>query len=120
MLSRGSQKMRQILPGASGWQMFRRVTLPISAGATLRRGVLTNARAIGEFGGVGGVRFRPAAKRYRYRYRLTTGAGTTTPSAFTAAALLTLMAILPCFEEHVAMASLENQKMQKRNRRGKS
>ncbi len=41
-----------ILLGASGWQMFRRVTLPNIRWALLYGVVLTNARAIGEFGAV--------------------------------------------------------------------
>lgn len=38
--------------GASGWQMFRRVTLPNIQWALLYGVVLTNARAVGEFGAV--------------------------------------------------------------------
>lgn len=38
--------------GASGWQMFRRVTLPNIKWALLYGVVLTNARAVGEFGAV--------------------------------------------------------------------
>ncbi len=57
-----------ILLGASGWQMPRDVA-EYSAGATYGV-VLTNARAIGEFGGVSGVRLDSRRKRYRHRYRL--------------------------------------------------
>ena len=53
MLSQGSQEDEAaILLGASGWQMFRRVTLPNIRWALLYGVVLTNARAIGEFGAV--------------------------------------------------------------------
>lgn len=38
--------------GASGWQLFRRVTLPNIQWALLYGVVLTNARAVGEFGAV--------------------------------------------------------------------
>ena len=56
--------------GASGWQMFRRVTLPNICWALLYGVVLTNARAIGEFGAVsvvsGSIRGEtPAARRCR-------------------------------------------------------
>ncbi len=53
MLSQGSREDEAaILLGASGWQMFRRVTLPNIRWALLYGVVLTNARAIGEFGAV--------------------------------------------------------------------
>ncbi|WP_313752617.1 sulfate/thiosulfate ABC transporter permease CysW, partial [Mixta calida] len=53
MLSQGSQEDEAaVLLGASGWQMFRRVTLPNIRWALLYGVVLTNARAIGEFGAV--------------------------------------------------------------------
>ena len=47
-----SEDEAAILLGASGWQMFRRVTLPNIRWALLYGVVLTNARAIGEFGAV--------------------------------------------------------------------
>ena len=53
MLSQGSHEDEAaVLLGASGWQMFRRVTLPNIRWALLYGIVLTNARAIGEFGAV--------------------------------------------------------------------
>ena len=53
MMSQGSNEDEAaILLGASGWQMFRRVTLPNIRWALLYGVVLTNARAIGEFGAV--------------------------------------------------------------------
>ena len=53
MLSQGSNEDEAaVLLGASGWQMFRRVTLPNIRWALLYGVVLTNARAIGEFGAV--------------------------------------------------------------------
>ena len=41
-----------VVLGAPGWQLFRRITLPNSQGALLYGVVLTNARAVGEFGAV--------------------------------------------------------------------
>src|SRR5690606_19404846 len=41
-----------VLLGASGWQMFRRVTLPGSKWGLLYGVILCNARAMGEFGAV--------------------------------------------------------------------
>lgn len=53
MMSQGSHEDEAaVLLGASGWQMFRRVTLPNIRWALLYGVVLTNARAIGEFGAV--------------------------------------------------------------------
>ena len=41
-----------VVLGASGWQLFRKVTLPNIQWALLYGVVLTNARAVGEFGAV--------------------------------------------------------------------
>ena len=41
-----------VILGASGWQLFRRVTLPNIQWALIYGVVLTNARAVGEFGAV--------------------------------------------------------------------
>lgn len=41
-----------VILGASGWQLFRRVTLPNIKWALLYGVILTNARAVGEFGAV--------------------------------------------------------------------
>ena len=41
-----------VILGASGWQLFRRVTLPNIKWALLYGVMLTNARAVGEFGAV--------------------------------------------------------------------
>lgn len=41
-----------VVLGASGWQLFRRVTLPTIRWALLYGVILTNARAVGEFGAV--------------------------------------------------------------------
>ena len=53
MQEQGSEEEQAALAlGASGWQMFRRVTLPNIRWALLYGVVLLNARAIGEFGAV--------------------------------------------------------------------
>ncbi len=82
MLSQGSQEDEAaILLGASGWQMFRRVTLPNIRWALLYGVVLTNARAIGEFGAVSVVSGSIRGETLRCRYRLNCWSRTTTPSA---------------------------------------
>jgi len=53
MQEQGSEEEQAALAlGASGWQMFRRVTLPTIGRGLLYGVVLLNARAIGEFGAV--------------------------------------------------------------------
>jgi sulfate/thiosulfate transport system permease protein len=53
MEEQGSEEEQAALAlGASGWQMFRRITLPNIRWALLYGVVLLNARAIGEFGAV--------------------------------------------------------------------
>ncbi|QOI10957.1 sulfate ABC transporter permease subunit [Blochmannia endosymbiont of Colobopsis nipponica] len=53
MLNQGSQEDEAaILLGASSWQMFRFVTLPNIRLSLIYGAILTNARAIGEFGAV--------------------------------------------------------------------
>jgi sulfate transport system permease protein len=53
MQSQGSdEEMAALTLGASGWQVFRRVTLPNIRWALLYGVVVTNARAVGEFGAV--------------------------------------------------------------------
>lgn len=46
------QEQAAVTLGASGWQVFRRVTLPNIRWALLYGAVLCTARAVGEFGGV--------------------------------------------------------------------
>ncbi|BET97373.1 sulfate/thiosulfate ABC transporter permease CysW [Xenorhabdus taiwanensis] len=96
MLSQGNQEDEAaILLGASGWKMFWRVTLPNIRWALLYGVVLTNARAIGEFGAVsvvsGAIRGEtytlPLQVELLYQDYNTVG-------AFTAAALLAVMAII--------------------------
>lgn len=99
MLSRGSREDEAaILLGASGWQMFRRVTLPNIRWALLYGVVLTNARAIGEFGAVsvvsGSIRGETLSLPLQIELL---EQDYNTVGSFTAAALLTLMAIITLF-----------------------
>ncbi|MEH6672077.1 sulfate ABC transporter permease subunit CysW [Halopseudomonas sp.] len=53
MQQQGSEEEEAgVILGASGWQLFRRVTLPNIQWALIYGVVLTNARAVGEFGAV--------------------------------------------------------------------
>ena len=100
MLSQGSQEDEAaVLLGASGWQMFRRVTLPNIRWALLYGVVLTNARAIGEFGETYTLPLQGELLHQDYN----------TVGAFTAAALLTLMAIVTLFLKSALQWRLENQ-----------
>ncbi|WP_044104487.1 sulfate/thiosulfate ABC transporter permease CysW [secondary endosymbiont of Ctenarytaina eucalypti] len=96
MLSQGSEEDEAaVLLGASGWKMFRLVTLPNIRWALLYGVILTNARAIGEFGAVSVVSGAIRGETYtlplqvELLYQDYNAVG-----AFTAAALLTFMAIV--------------------------
>ncbi|MGQ7273109.1 sulfate ABC transporter permease subunit CysW [Marinobacter sp. V034] len=53
MQQQGSEEEEAgVVLGASGWQLFRRITLPNIRWALLYGVILTNARAVGEFGAV--------------------------------------------------------------------
>ena len=111
MLSQGSNEDEAaVLLGASGWQMFRRVTLPNIRWALLYGVVLTNARAIGEFGAVsvvsGSIRGETLSLPLQIELLQQ---DYNTIGSFTAAALLTLMAILTLFLKSVVQWRLENQ-----------
>jgi len=99
MLSQGSQEDEAaILLGASGWQMFRRVTLPNIRWALLYGVILTNARTIGEFGAVSVVSGSIRGETYTLPLQVELlHQDYNTVGAFTAAALLTLMAIVTLF-----------------------
>ncbi|WP_110687582.1 sulfate ABC transporter permease subunit CysW [Salinicola aestuarinus] len=81
--------------GASGWTIFRRVTLPKIRHALLYGVILTNARAVGEFGAVsvvaGAIRGQtntlPLQVEQLYQDYNTVG-------AFTSASLLAMLALL--------------------------
>ncbi|MGO3570548.1 MAG: sulfate/thiosulfate ABC transporter permease CysW, partial [Serratia grimesii] len=96
MLSQGSQEDEAaILLGASGWQMFRRVTLPNIRWALLYGVVLTNARAIGEFGAVSVVSGSIRGETFSLPLQVELlQQDYNTVGSFTAAGLLTLMAIV--------------------------
>lgn len=99
MMSQGSQEDEAaVLLGASGWQMFRRVTLPNIRWALLYGVVLTNARAIGEFGAVSVVSGSIRGETYTLPLQVELlHQDYNTAGAFTAAALLSLMAIVTLF-----------------------
>lgn len=99
MMSQGSQEDEAaVLLGASGWQMFRRVTLPNIRWALLYGVVLTNARAIGEFGAVSVVSGSIRGETYTLPLQVELlHQDYNTAGAFTAAVLLTLMAIVTLF-----------------------
>ena len=111
MLSQGSNEDEAaVLLGASGWQMFRRVTLPNIRWALMYGVVLTNARAIGEFGAVSVVSGSIRGETYTLPLQVELlHQDYNTVGAFTAAALLTLMAILTRFLKSVVQWRLEHQ-----------
>ena len=111
MLSQGSHEDEAaVLLGASGWQMFRRVTLPTIRWALLYGVVLTNARAIGEFGAVSVVSGSIRGETYTLPLQVELlHQDYNTVGAFTAAALLTLMAIVTLFLKSVVQWRLEHQ-----------
>ena len=92
--------------------MFRRVTLPNIRWALLYGVVLTNARAIGELARCRWFPARSAAKRCRCRCKIELlEQDYNTVGSFTAAALLTLMAILTLFLKSMfAMASGQSER----------
>lgn len=111
MLSQGSHEDEAaILLGASGWKMFRRVTLPNIRWALLYGVVLTNARAIGEFGAVsvvsGSIRGETLSLPLQIELL---EQDYNTVGSFTAAALLALMAILTLFLKSALQWRLSNQ-----------
>ncbi len=111
MLSQGSQEDEAaILLGASGWQMFKRVTLPNIRWALLYGVVLTNARAIGEFGAVSVVSGSIRGETFSLPLQIELlQQDYNTVGSFTAAALLTLMAIITLFLKSALQWRLNNQ-----------
>src|SRR5699024_9884856 len=87
-----------VVLGATGWQLFRRITLPNIQWALLYGVVLTNARAVGEFGAVsvvsGSIRGETLSLPLQIELL---EQDYNTVGSFTAAALLTLMAIITLF-----------------------
>lgn len=111
MLSQGSNEDEAaVLLGASGWKMFWRVTLPNIRWALLYGLVLTNARAIGEFGAVSVVSGSIRGETYTLPLQVELlHQDYNTVGAFTAAALLTLMAIVTLFVKSAVQWRLEHQ-----------
>lgn len=73
MLSQGAQEEEAaVLLGARAWQIWWRVTLPNIRWPLFYGVILTNARAIGEFGAVsvvsGAIRGKPSPCRCRWNY----------------------------------------------------
>ncbi|WP_044169983.1 sulfate/thiosulfate ABC transporter permease CysW [Candidatus Pantoea carbekii] len=99
MLSQGKyEDEAALLLGASGWQMFLRVTLPNIRWALLYGVVLTNARAIGEFGAVSVVSGSIRGETYTLPLQVELlHQDYNTVGAFTASALLALMAMSTLF-----------------------
>ncbi|CCG87944.1 sulfate/thiosulfate ABC transporter permease CysW [Erwinia piriflorinigrans] len=111
MLSQGSHEDEAaVLLGASGWKMFWRVTLPNIRWALLYGVVLTNARAIGEFGAVSVVSGAIRGETYTLPLQVELlHQDYNSVGAFTAAALLTLMAIVTLFLKSAVQWRLESQ-----------
>ncbi|MCX8956718.1 sulfate/thiosulfate ABC transporter permease CysW [Erwinia psidii] len=111
MLSQGcSEDEAAVLLGASGWKMFWRVTLPNIRWALLYGLVLTNARAIGEFGAVSVVSGSIRGETYTLPLQVELlHQDYNTVGAFTAAGLLTLMAIVTLILKSALQWRLERQ-----------
>ncbi|NIH15741.1 sulfate/thiosulfate ABC transporter permease CysW [Serratia symbiotica] len=111
MLSQDSQEDEAaIMLGASGWQMFWRVTLPNIRWSMLYGVVLTNARAIGEFGAVSVVSGSIRGETYSLPLQVELlQQDYNAVGSYTAAALLTLMAIVTLFLKSALQWHLERQ-----------
>jgi sulfate transport system permease protein len=101
------QEQAAVTLGASGWQIFTRVTLPNIKWALLYGAVLCTARAVGEFGGVSVVsgNIRGQTNTLPLHVELLFN-DLNAVGAFAAASTLTLIAILAL----VVKALLENRK----------
>lgn len=97
-----SEEQAALILGANGWQMFRRITLPNIKWALLYGIILTNARAMGEFGAVsmvsghirGETNTLPLQVEILYNeYNLT--------AAFVLSSLLALLALLTLLLQNV-------------------
>ncbi|MBL1387197.1 sulfate/thiosulfate ABC transporter permease CysW [Proteus mirabilis] len=111
MMSQGSQEDEAaVLLGASSWKMFWRVTLPNIRWALLYGVVLTNARAIGEFGAVSVVSGAIHGETYSLPLQVELlHQDYNTVGAFTAAALLAMMAIITLMVKSALQWHLERQ-----------
>ncbi|EPJ7924425.1 sulfate/thiosulfate ABC transporter permease CysW [Proteus mirabilis] len=111
MMSQGSQEDEAaVLLGASSWKMFWRVTLPNIRWALLYGVVLTNARAIGEFGAVSVVSGAIRGETYSLPLQVELlHQDYNTVGAFTTAALLAMMAIITLMVKSALQWHLERQ-----------
>ena len=111
MMSQGSQEDEAaVLLGASSWKMFWRVTLPNIRWALLYGVVLTNARAIGEFGAVSVVSGAIRGETYSLPLQVELlHQDYNTVGAFTAAALLAMMAIITLMVKSALQWHIERQ-----------
>lgn len=112
MMSQGSQEEEAaILMGATGWQMFWRVSFPNIRWALIYGAVLTNARAIGEFGAVSVVSGAISGETYTLPLQVELlNQSYNTVGAFSAAGLLTIMAILTLFLKSIVHWHLQRQR----------
>lgn len=101
------QEQAAVTLGASGWQIFRRVTLPNIRWALLYGAVLCTARAVGEFGGVSVVsgNIRGQTNTLPLHVELLFN-DLNTVGAFAAASTLTVIALVAL----VLKAALESRK----------
>ena len=89
------EELAALTLGAGGWQIFRRVTLPNIKWGLLYGAVITNARAVGEFGAVSVVAAAIRGKTLTLPLLIEQlNDDYKTVAAFTAAALLACMALL--------------------------
>ncbi len=111
MMSQGSQEDEAaVLLGACSWKMFWRVTLPNIRWALLYGVVLTNARAIGEFGAISVVSGAIRGETYSLPLQVELlHQDYNTVGAFTAAALLAMMAIITLMVKSALQWHLERQ-----------
>jgi sulfate transport system permease protein len=89
------EELAAISLGASGWQMFWRVTLPNVKWGVIYGVILCNARAMGEFGAVAVVSGRITGQTDTMPLRVEKlFQGSQMPEAFALASLLTLLALV--------------------------
>src|SRR5207249_5226533 len=88
------EELAAVSLGASGWEMFWRVTLPNVKWGLLYGVILCNARAMGEFGAVYVVSGRTAGRTDTLPLRVDRlFQDYNTPGSFAVASLLTLLAV---------------------------
>ncbi|EJD6111154.1 sulfate/thiosulfate ABC transporter permease CysW [Morganella morganii] len=106
MLSQGAQEEEAaVLLGASAWQIWWRVTLPNIRWPLFYGVILTNARAIGEFGAVSVVSGAIRGETFTLPLQVELlHQDYQTVAAFTASGLLALMAVMTLCIRHGVMA----------------